>query len=354
MRFDAYKVCRGRRRPLAKRTGGIGVWEHVLHIVAVMAVVTNCWLVAFFDSGFREIGVNIGSTATVFLVVAWEHVMLLIKYFIGNTMSTLPKEIRDEIKQKQHENEKERRENMRLKTEQTRRMKREKSISSSFRLLSVTPDSTSRAGSSFIGQESKKVDAESRDSHMTKTAEIGGRLQTIESFEESIDSRSIGKCRPPSSIVHHERKNVDGGFAVPRMTTPEISGRLQTIVSREESYDEGSITNIKPGELCDSMSGARSSIIYHERKNVNGGFLVPHMTTPEISDNLQTIESLEESYDKGSITNSKSDELYDSVLRAQRDVTHLESENVDDDYPFEDSFDEGSIINSKPGELFEC
>jgi len=354
MRFDAYKVCRGRRRPLAKRTGGIGVWEHVLHIVAVIAVVTNCWLVAFFDSGCREIAVNIGSTATVFLVVAWEHVMLLIKYFIGNTMSTLPKEIRDEIKQKQHENEKERRENMRFKTDQTRRLKREKSISSSFRLLSVTPDSTSRAGSSFIGQESKKVDAESRDSHLTKTAETGGRLQTIESFEESIDSRSIGKSRPPSSIVHHERKYVDGDFSVPHMTTPEISGRLQTIVSREESYDEGSITNIKPSELCDSLSGARSSIIYHERRNIDGGFSVPQMTTPEISDRLHTIESLEESYDKGAITNSKPDELCDSVLRARRGVIHLESENFHDDSPFEDSFDEGSFIDSKPGELFEC
>jgi hypothetical protein len=293
MRFDAYKICRGRRRPLAKRTGGIGVWEHVLHIVAVIGVVTNCWLVAFFHSGCREIAKSVGSTATVFLIVAWEHVMLLIKYFIGNTISALPTEIRDEIKQKQHENEKKRRENMRLKTEQTRRLKREKSISSSFRLLSVTPDSTSRSGSSFIGQESKKVDVDSRDSRMT-TSEIGGRLQTIESFEESIDSRSIGKSRPPSSIIHHERKNVDGGFSVPHMTTPEISGRLQTIQSLEESYDEGSITNSKPDEICDS------------------------------------------------------------VLRARRGVIHHESKNVYDDSPFEESFDEGSIFDSKPGELFEC
>ena len=32
MRLDAFMLCRGRRRPLAQKTGGIGVWNHVLHI----------------------------------------------------------------------------------------------------------------------------------------------------------------------------------------------------------------------------------------------------------------------------------------------------------------------------------
>merc|ERR1711935_193039 len=68
MRFDAYKVCKGRRRPLAKRTGGIGVWEYLLHIVAVIAVLTNCWIVAYFHAGCREIAEKVGPTATVFLV----------------------------------------------------------------------------------------------------------------------------------------------------------------------------------------------------------------------------------------------------------------------------------------------
>jgi anoctamin-10 len=30
MRLDAYKLCRGRRRPIVQRAGGIGVWEHVV------------------------------------------------------------------------------------------------------------------------------------------------------------------------------------------------------------------------------------------------------------------------------------------------------------------------------------
>ena len=128
MRFDAYKVCKVRRRPLAKRTGGIGVWEHVLHIVAVIAVMTNCWLVSFFHSGVRNVLEMLGPTTLVFFPIALEHLMLLINHLMGNSVSALPKAIRDEIKEKQHEKDNKRYETMRLKTEQTRRLKREKSM----------------------------------------------------------------------------------------------------------------------------------------------------------------------------------------------------------------------------------
>lgn len=129
MRFDAYKLCRGRRRPLAKRTGGIGIWEHLLHIVAVMAVLTNCWLIAFTNADFAWLSENVGPKATIFIIVAWEHVMLLIKYMMETTISPLPKEMRDEIKRKQHFTEQERYANMRLKTERSRRTKFQKESS---------------------------------------------------------------------------------------------------------------------------------------------------------------------------------------------------------------------------------
>jgi Calcium-activated chloride channel len=129
MRFDAYKLCRGRRRPLAKRTGGIGIWEHLLHIVAVIAVLTNCWLIAYTNADFVWLAQKVGPMATVFIVVAWEHVMLLIKYMMTVTISPLPKEIRDEIKRKQHSTEQERYANMRLKTERSRRTKLQKGSS---------------------------------------------------------------------------------------------------------------------------------------------------------------------------------------------------------------------------------
>ena len=214
MRFDAYKVCRGRRRPLAKRTGGIGVWEHLLHIVAVIAVLTNCWLIAFTNSGFNHAikhlanyfatGENptsanepteeIGTTATIFIVVVWEHIMLLIKYLMGTSISTLPKEIRDEIKQKQYLIEQERYANMRLKTEQTRRSKRDKSLPGGFRVQSDTPESAPCSGNIAYCETENKDD--SIPGFYAKSPDNNGRLRTIESSEESLDERPIGDNRP--------------------------------------------------------------------------------------------------------------------------------------------------------------
>jgi hypothetical protein len=103
MRLDAYKLCKCRRRPLAEKTGGIGIWEHLMHIVAVISVLTNCWLMGFTTATFTNIGEQIGQLGLFALVVGWEHVMLLIKYIMQNSMSPLPRAVRDAMKREQYE-----------------------------------------------------------------------------------------------------------------------------------------------------------------------------------------------------------------------------------------------------------
>ncbi|KAL3915624.1 MAG: hypothetical protein SGILL_005560 [Bacillariaceae sp.] len=186
MRFDAYKLCRGRRRPLAKRTGGIGVWEHLLHIVAVIAVLTNCWLIAFTNDEFIWLSKKIGQTATIFVVVAWEHVMLLIKYMMSSTISPFPKEIRDEMKRKQHDADKERYDLMRLKKERSRRSKYRKSLSEDFNKVhegSSTTDSNSEVASllSNIADNQTTVVSESSD--------FRHQLRSVNSEDETLFSR---------------------------------------------------------------------------------------------------------------------------------------------------------------------
>ncbi|OEU15884.1 hypothetical protein FRACYDRAFT_240580 [Fragilariopsis cylindrus CCMP1102] len=197
MRFDAYKVCRGRRRPLAKRTGGIGVWEHLLHIVAVIGVLTNCWLVAFTNSQAKWIADQVGPTATVFIVVAWEHIMLLIKYLMGTTISKLPKEVRDKMREHQHLVEQKRYANMRLKTEQTRRTKRDKTSStgSSFRSQPGTPESLSYRGNIDHEREAGKTD-DFAIPNTFHSSTPDRKLCTIQSFDESFEELSIAESRP--------------------------------------------------------------------------------------------------------------------------------------------------------------
>lgn len=118
MRLDAYKLCKGRRRPLAERTGGIGVWEHLLHIVAVISILTNCWLIVYTNSWVIRLGEKIGQ---VFLFVTSEHVMLLIGYTMLTSISKMPKCVRDAMKREKHQLDEQR--NASMRTRQNHRSK---------------------------------------------------------------------------------------------------------------------------------------------------------------------------------------------------------------------------------------
>lgn len=127
MRLDAYKVCRGRRRPLAHKTGGIGVWEHVLHIVTVIAVLTNCWLMGFTSAKISGLAASIGSLGLFAIVVGWEHIMLLIKYVMQTSISHLPASVPYEIKKEEFRIAKKRNSNLRRKNGRRSKLKRESS-----------------------------------------------------------------------------------------------------------------------------------------------------------------------------------------------------------------------------------
>lgn len=108
MRLDAFKLCRGRRRPLSQKTGGIGVWNHVLHIVTVIAILTNCSLMAFTSSQFNGLREEIGILGVFALAIGWEHLMLLVKYIMQLTVSVMPPKVEIEIKRKKYKQERDR------------------------------------------------------------------------------------------------------------------------------------------------------------------------------------------------------------------------------------------------------
>jgi anoctamin-8 len=200
MRFDAYKLCRGRRRPLAKRTGGIGVWEHLLHVVSVLGVLTNCWLIATTNSNFAKLAEQVGETATFVIIVAWEHIMLLIKYTMTATISPLPKEVRDEMKRKQYEIDQERYADMRLKKERSRRSKIQKSASfadSCSEVRSRITKESVRDKTDFGHSEIPSQDQYSTPSFSSKGRagyQGKGPLLTIPSVDEDSQPGQLFEC----------------------------------------------------------------------------------------------------------------------------------------------------------------
>lgn len=117
MRLDAFKICRARCRPLSQKTGGIGVWNHVLHIVTVIAILTNCSLMALTSSVFDPLLEKIGKLGMFALAIGWEHVMLLLKYIMQLTVSPIPPDVQNQIKKKKFDQERKRYTTLRAKKE---------------------------------------------------------------------------------------------------------------------------------------------------------------------------------------------------------------------------------------------
>jgi hypothetical protein len=115
MRLDAFKLCRGRRRPLAVQTGGIGVWNHVLHIVTVIAILTNCALMALTTSQLRGLKDQFTKFGVFALSIGVEHFLLLVKYIMQLSYSRLPSSVENEIKRKKYDQERKRYKSLRMK-----------------------------------------------------------------------------------------------------------------------------------------------------------------------------------------------------------------------------------------------
>ena len=115
MRLDAFKLCRGRRRPLAVQTGGIGVWNHVLHIVTVIAILTNCALMALTTSQLSWLATKLGKLGVFALSIGVEHFLLLVKYIMQLSVSRLPSSVENEMKKKKYGQEQKRYRSLRMK-----------------------------------------------------------------------------------------------------------------------------------------------------------------------------------------------------------------------------------------------
>jgi hypothetical protein len=83
------KVCHTRQRPIAQTTSGIGVWENVLQIMSVLAIITNVVLLGIVSTHLPR--VFSGSRMRfVILLIALEHTVLFFKYWLTSAVSRVP------------------------------------------------------------------------------------------------------------------------------------------------------------------------------------------------------------------------------------------------------------------------
>jgi len=97
-RVGAFKLCRLTRRPLARRSSGIGIWLNVLQLMSVCAVLTNCGLIAVTSLQLSSWFPSLDRSTKILLIFAFEHVIILLKFVIAVAIPHVPSEVRQQRK----------------------------------------------------------------------------------------------------------------------------------------------------------------------------------------------------------------------------------------------------------------
>ncbi len=82
MRGDGFKLLRTYQRPISRRTSGIGIWQDVLQALSVVAMLTNCALIAFATNELDRWFPGITREHKILGVFAIEHLVLVLRYAV--------------------------------------------------------------------------------------------------------------------------------------------------------------------------------------------------------------------------------------------------------------------------------
>lgn len=105
LRTDAFKLCHTKQRPLAHKASGIGIWLHVLQLMSVLAVLTNCLHIAFTTTLLEHLFPHstVSSTTKVWLAFGVEHLLLLLKVWMMVAISDMPRDVQDKVRREREQ-----------------------------------------------------------------------------------------------------------------------------------------------------------------------------------------------------------------------------------------------------------
>lgn len=89
IRSDAFKLAYICQRPFGQRVPNIGTWQHCMEYMSIMAVLVNCALIGLSGQVHRMFP-DMTATQTILLIVALEHIMLIIRFIITCAIPDIP------------------------------------------------------------------------------------------------------------------------------------------------------------------------------------------------------------------------------------------------------------------------
>lgn len=97
IRLDAFKLTNTRKRPIAQKSAGLGVWEDILQVMSVAGIITNCCIVGITSSVLPRWLRAYGTVGVAIVLFFFEHIMLLFKYMLHKAIPKIPITVQREI-----------------------------------------------------------------------------------------------------------------------------------------------------------------------------------------------------------------------------------------------------------------
>ncbi|CAG8647096.1 4116_t:CDS:10, partial [Ambispora gerdemannii] len=108
IRTDGYKYIKQKRRPISSFTQTIGMWDNIIYVISILAVLTNAAILAFHSSymkkKFEEIVGEDGSllSARLVFILAFENFVLFVKFLVAYFIPDVPNSLKVAIKRHEY------------------------------------------------------------------------------------------------------------------------------------------------------------------------------------------------------------------------------------------------------------
>ncbi|XP_047117535.1 anoctamin-8 [Schistocerca piceifrons] len=96
IRSDAFKLCFIFQRPFGQRVSNIGTWQNAMEVMCLIAVLVNCALIGLSGQVHRMFP-EMSTTQTILLIVALEHIMLILRFLISCAIPDVPEWVATEM-----------------------------------------------------------------------------------------------------------------------------------------------------------------------------------------------------------------------------------------------------------------
>lgn len=97
LRGNAFKLCHGSQRPIARKASSIGIWLDVLQMMSLGSLLTNCAVIFFTSTQLEKYFPTMSESQKILAIFLFEHLMLLAKYLIHISIPSLPRDIQEKI-----------------------------------------------------------------------------------------------------------------------------------------------------------------------------------------------------------------------------------------------------------------